>query len=86
MNILNGLVNVNVIRRLSGVCVALAKFEIEMKAAAQRLLLLFQVLKPVQGEALKEGAAPPPEDSDVSRLDDEPPSTDDAMEKADRRS
>jgi biopolymer transport protein ExbB len=48
-----------------------AKFEIEMKAAAQRLLLLFQVLKPMQGEALKEGAAPPPEDSDESRLEDE---------------
>jgi biopolymer transport protein ExbB len=57
-----------------------AKFEIEMKAAAQRLLLLFQVLKPKQGEPTKDGAAPPEDDSDDSR------SSDEAMEEADRRS
>ncbi|MBO0701113.1 MAG: MotA/TolQ/ExbB proton channel family protein [Zavarzinella sp.] len=33
-----------------------AKFETELKAAAQRLLLLFQTLKPKQGDAAKAGA------------------------------
>jgi biopolymer transport protein ExbB len=36
-----------------------AKFEVEMKAAAQRLLLLFQTLKPKQTADLKGGAAKP---------------------------
>lgn len=34
-----------------------AKFEVEMKGAAQRLILLFQTLKPKQGD-IKGGAAP----------------------------
>ena len=33
-----------------------AKFETELKGAAQRLLLLFQTLKPKQGDAAKAGA------------------------------
>jgi biopolymer transport protein ExbB len=38
-----------------------AKFETEMKGAAQRLLLLFQTLKPKQGDAAKAGASRSPE-------------------------
>ena len=35
------------------------KFEVQMKAAAQRLLLLFQTLKPKQGDAQGRGDEPP---------------------------
>jgi biopolymer transport protein ExbB len=58
-----------------------AKFEIELKAASQRLLLLFQTLKPKQGEPTKEGAAPPTDsDSDLDLDSDErqPPGRSDA--------
>jgi biopolymer transport protein ExbB len=43
-----------------------AKFETEMKSAAQRLLLLFETLRPKQGD-IKAGAAPPPRQPEPAR-------------------